>query len=80
MKRYCRAKKFLAAPQINPRNFSSVSLKLHPGGWHPGMQYAVAPTTPITLTKGVKYGVEIQFNATAGVGYPLPCAGTYTVV
>ncbi len=42
--------------------------------------YTVALTTPITLTKGVKYGVEIQFNATAGVGYPIPCAGTATGV
>jgi C1A family cysteine protease len=41
--------------------------------------YTVALTTPVTLTKGHKYGVEMKFVST-GSTYPLPVAQTYTGV
>lgn len=36
--------------------------------------YTVALSTPLALTKGRQYAVEIRFNATAGNGYPVPVA------
>jgi len=40
--------------------------------------YTQALTTPITLTKGKKYAVEVVFSAPTGSNYPIPCAGTYS--
>jgi C1A family cysteine protease len=39
--------------------------------------YTVALSTPIKLTKGKKYAVEIKFTAPTGQKYPIPVAGTY---
>jgi C1A family cysteine protease len=39
--------------------------------------YAIALTTPITLTKGKNYGVTITFADPSGGGYPIPTAAAY---
>ena len=39
--------------------------------------YTVALSTPIALTKGAKYGVEIKFTDLSASGYPIPVAVTY---
>jgi C1A family cysteine protease len=42
--------------------------------------YTVALTTPIALTKGKKYAVEIKFTGAAGATNPIPVAGPYSGV
>jgi len=39
--------------------------------------YMVALSTPVPLTKGEKYGVEIKFTDPTGDGYPIPSAAAY---
>ena len=39
--------------------------------------YIIPLSTPISLTKGARYGVEIKFTGPANNGWPIPCAGTY---
>lgn len=39
--------------------------------------YVIPLSTPIPLTKGARYGVEVKFTAPANYGWPIPVARTY---